>query len=339
MAPNLYSHLMDHTEEQLTELAFEVEELIYNEEIEDAKEIANKLIAAGKEYGYQAMAMACWAEEDSEMAISWVEKGRQEHPNSWALPMQLANIYSESGKAKEAIKAYEEAAKMEGADTSLIELNKAAAFANAQDFDQALNILQNLKGTEKAIEAFSIKMTLLSELGRFDLMMEIADEELAELPLPKDENQAAVMSEICTNIAKAIWFSDENEEAIKHYVDQAKEYDRTNANICWLQREMDPEFSDDSVIFSLIVEGKMMKAVEGIHPDTREKIEVKRFQNSYMAIADSEEEALTYIFAYESDLVEKGTLKVMDSEQMENEDDEPKGLYALGEMDWVLEDK
>lgn len=329
---------MDHTEEQLTELAFEVEELIYNEEIDKAKEIANTLVAAGKEYGYQAMAMACWAEEDSEMAISWVEKGLAEHPNSWALPMQLGNIYSEAGKSKEAIRAYEKAGKAEGADVPLIELNKAAAFANAQDFDQALNILQNLKDTEKAIEAFSIKMTLLTELGRFELVNEIAEEELGELPLPKDENQAAIMSEICTNIAKAIWFSDENEEAIKHYVDQAKEYDRTNANICWLQREMDPEFSDDSVVFSLIVEGKTQKAAEGIHPDTKEKIQIKRFQNSYMAIADSEEEALEYIFAYEADFVEKGTLKVMDSEQMENEDDEPKGLYALGQMDWVLEE-
>lgn len=330
---------MAHTEEQLTELAFEVEDLIYKEEIDQAKGIANTLVEAGKEYGYQAMAMAFWAEEDSEMAISWVEKGLEQHPDSWALPMQLGNIYSESGKSKEAIRAYNRAAKAEGADVSLIELNKAAAFANAQDFDQALNILQKLTDTEKAIEAFSIKMTLLSELGRFDMIIEISEEELGDLPLPKDENQAAVMSEICTNIAKAIWFSDENEEAILHYVKQAKEYDRTNANICWLQREMDPEFSDDSVIYSLIVEGKMLKAVEGIHPDTREKIEVKRFQNSYMAIADTEEEALGYIYTYESDLVEKGTLKIMDSEQMENEDDEPKGLYALGEMDWILEDK
>jgi len=329
---------MEYTEDQLTELAFEVEELIYQEELGDARKIAHTLIAAEKEYGFQAMAIFCWTEEDEEMAISWIEKGKKAHPTSWALNMQLGNIYSESGKAKEAVKAYDQAASMEGADTSLITLNKAAAFANAQEFDQALNILQSLKNSEKAIEAFSIKMTLLSELGRFDLMMEIAEEELAELPLPKDENQAAVMSEICTSIAKAIWFSDENEEAIEHYLVQAKEYDRTNANICWLQREMNPEFSDNSVIYTLIVEGKSIKAIEALHPDTKEKFSVKRFQNTYMAIADSEEEALTYVLGYESDIIEKGTLKIVDSEQLENEDDEPKGLYALGEMDWIMDE-
>lgn len=329
----------NYTEEQLTALAFEVEDLIYEEELDEAKAIAQKLIDAGKEYGFQAMSMACWAEEDEEMALSWIDKGQKAHPDSWALPMQLGNIYSESGKPKEAIRAYIKAAAKEGADVPLIELNKAAAYANGQDFDQALNTLQKLKGSEKAIEAFSIKMSLLSELGRFDMMMEVADEELAELPVPKDGNQAAIMSEICTSIAKAIWFSDEDEEAIKHYLVQAKEYDRTNANICWLEREMEPEFSDNSIMYSLIVEGKTQKPVEAIHPDTKEKLKINRFQNTYMAIADSPEEALTYVFAYESDLVIEGSLKIVDSEQMDNEDDEPKGLYALGEMDWMLEEK
>ena len=45
----------------------------------------------------------------------------------------------------------------------------------------------------------------------------------------------------------------------------------------------------------------------------------------------SEEEALQYIYAYEKDVVEAGSLTVVEVETIENEEDEPKGLYLLGE--------
>ena len=328
---------MSQTEDQLAALAFEAEDLINEGELDEARKIGQDLIDAGKEYGFQVMAMADQVEENIDAALKWVEKGMMAHPDSWTLGMTKGNLYSESGKVKDAVLAYNIAARKEGADKSLIEINKAAAYANAQDFDNALNTLQGLKDSDKAIEAFEVKMSLLSDIGQFDMMLEIVEEELAELPVPSDKTQAMIMSEICTHIAKAFWFTDEDEEAIKHYLMQAKEYDRTNSNICWLQREMDPVFSDDSYGYSMIVEGRSQKGVEAIHPESREKILVTRFQNNYIAIADSEEEALEYIYAYESDVIEAGSLTVVEVETIENEEDEPKGLYMLGEMDWMLD--
>lgn len=330
---------MEYTEDQLAALAFEAEDLIYQGEFEEAKQIGQTLIKAEKEYGYQVMAMVFQGEEKIEEALSWIEKGLKAFPESWPLGMQKGNIYSESGKVKQAILAYDRASKLPEADISLIEINKAAAYANGQDFDKALNTLQALKDSDKAIEAFEVKLSLLSEVGQFGMILEIVEEELAELPVPQNEAQAAIMSEICTHTAKAFWFSDEDEEAIKHYLVQAKEYDRTNVNICWLEREMEPEFSDESSVYSLIIEGRSIQPIEAIHPESREKIQVKRFQNNYLVIADTEEEALTYIYTYEADMVEENSLQIIEIESLENEEDEPKGLYMLGEMDWMLEDQ
>jgi len=80
---------MSRTEDQLAELAFEAEYLINIDELEDARKIGQELIDAGKEYGFQVMAMADQMEENIDAALKWVEKGMMAHPDSWTLGMRI----------------------------------------------------------------------------------------------------------------------------------------------------------------------------------------------------------------------------------------------------------
>ncbi|RMG27063.1 MAG: hypothetical protein D6730_07950 [Bacteroidetes bacterium] len=291
-----------------------------------ARELGEQLIAAGKQVGYLLKAASLEQEEDWEAAIRILSAGTEAHPGSWELWLSLGNMQVNLENWEAALAAYGRAAACPQAASGIIELHKAVAYTRMLDFDQALNTLQALVGSEVRNSAFLQKIELLHQLGHHKLILELVEEELESLAVPEDEEEAREMSRICSCIASACWYEEESEEMIQHYLKQAIEYDRTNPENLLLLREMAADFSDQARLYELLLKGKWQE---------EEGRQASEFFCAYEVVADSQEEALAYIRAYEPEPILKDSLEIVEVDTSEAEEDEPKGIYVVTDLAFV----
>ncbi|MEL6672162.1 MAG: tetratricopeptide repeat protein [Bacteroidota bacterium] len=305
-------------EQQINQLADEAWEAIQTEDWATAEAHGQSLLNLPHEYGYRILSMTALAQEDVEQAIRLTQEGIKAFPEAWQLQMQLGNIYLEGEDMKPALKAFEKALEHPAAEKGSIRINQAIAYYQAQQLDEALNALQLIEEEQYWIEALAMKLGMLEEVGRSDLVKEVGEEELESLPLPETEDQSQAMGRICLHIARACWEADE-EEATTFYLRQAIEYDRTQEQALWLWRERDPSFSDDPKAYSILMTGKM-----------RYQEETVDFMTTYGVIADSLEEAVEFIKAYEIEAIDRDSLGVLEVEEGKEEELEVKGVYMVG---------
>lgn len=302
--------------ETLTQRAWE---LINESSLEEARAIGAEIKNAGSEAGYRIVALTFAMEEDYPSAIAELESGIKAMPETWELHLQLGNILSDTEQYDAAIRTFDHASRLPGAEKHWLSLNKAVVYARKMDVDRALNILQKIDHPDAINEAFELQYRLLDQLGRHDLIIEM-EEELEYLQVPEDEKEAAVMAGICIILANAYWYED-NEEAARHYLRQSIEYNRINPEALELMRELDAEFSDTARIFSLVVQGILHQ------PEIDEPFP---FLTTYGLIAEDEAHALNLIREFEVDAVDKDSLEIVETETTENEDEEAIGLYMVG---------
>ena len=296
-------------------------------DIASARNLAEQLIEQEASYGYLVMALTYGQEEEYERAIEELQRGVERFPDSWRLYMQLGNYYSDTEDYPAALQAFEEALNCSEVEAHWVQMNQAVVYIRQENIDQGLNLLQQLQHPEVLLEAFELKLSVLSSYNKAELLLELAEEELETLPVPEDEQAAAAMARICIYIAKAGWDTDAEEAMIRHYLREAIFYDRTNEEILWLMREINPQFSDDAKVFGLLVVG-----TTAAEPDTGE--DGAEFNCIYSLVADTAIEGLDFIREFEP-TINPDSLQILDQEETENEEDLPKGLYMVGELLWM----
>lgn len=291
-------------------------------EIEAARKTGLKLVEAKEKAGYTIVAATWEAEENWETAIQILKDGVEILKDSWELWFSLGNMYSNNEEYENAMTAFDHALMCSEVESDWITLNKAVVNIRMLEFDAALNMLQSLADSLLKNQAFLLKIQLLDQLNRSDLILSLTEEELEDLEVPQDENSAKEMGEICAIIAGACWTEDEDPEVINHYLSQAKAYDRRNLNSLYLIREMEPDFSDEGKMYELIVQGKMKVSDS--------EVKTIDFFTSYQVFSDSEEEALNYIKNFEIEDIDTESLQIIEIGLIEEDDDiDIKGIYAV----------
>ncbi|MCB0838991.1 MAG: hypothetical protein KDE26_28890 [Bacteroidetes bacterium] len=304
--------------EEIEQLSDQAWELIGSEDLEGAMEIGLKLQNHQVETGYRITSMVKAMQEEWEEAINILNEGIKQHPDIWQLHLQLGNFLSDTGKFPEAIRAFIKAGNLPGAEKHWAEINKGIVYYREGNLDMALNTLQEIEHPDAINQAFELQVRILDEIGRNDMIIEMAEEELEFLQTPENQAEAILMASICIYIANAYWIEEQNEPA-KHYLRQAIEFDRTNAEGPFLSRSIEPVDSEDSKIFYLTVSGQL--DYEG---------DILPFTCSYGVVADTKEEALEFIRKYEIEAVNKQSLIIQEVEETDNEEDELKGMYHVG---------
>ncbi|MDX2250606.1 MAG: tetratricopeptide repeat protein [Bacteroidia bacterium] len=307
------------TTEEIEKLNDQAWELIHEEKLKEAAEIGHKLKAEGIESGYRIVATTYVMEEKFDRAIAELKDGIKRIPDSWELHLQLGNFLSDNGDFDEAIRTLDQASRLPGAEKHWINLNKAVVYTRKADFDKALNLLQKIEHAEAVNQAFELQLRILDQLGHHDLILQMEDE-LEYLQTPEDEESAETLSQICTHIARAYYMEEDN-DAAKHYIRQAVEYQRTNTDAAELLREINGQFSENSRIYSFVINGLLND------PESGDEIP---FFTTYGVVADSEEEALELIHDYEIEAVDKNSLEISQVDSTENTEGDPKGIYLVG---------
>ncbi len=304
-------------------------DLIDTGELEAARKIGEQLVKAKEEEGFRIMA-ALWEKEEAwEFAIKVLEEGLNIYPDSWELWLSLGNMHSNNEDYESGLKALDKAAASEGVEIHWVKLNKSVILMRMMQVEEALNTLQSLTDSPIRNQAFTLKLELLNQISRHDLILELAEEELESLEVPADQEADEHMSQICLLIASACWYEDEPEERILHYLRQAINYHRQNPDCVWLIREMDPDFSDKANYYGVIVKGTFLTGEEDVSQVD--------FFTSYEVVADSEAEALTFIRAFEVDEVDKESLIIVETEISESQEEDAKGIYAVGGFAFIDE--
>lgn len=317
---------MAFTREEIDQLSNRAWALISEDSYEDAQQLGQQLIEANEEAGYRILAMVHAAQEQHEAALDLIEQGVAHMPQSWQMRLLLGNLLSDAGDFDRAMQVFEQAKALPGAELYWIQINQAVVHGRRGEIDQALNLLQQVEHPEAINEAFEIQLGLLDSVGRHDLIIDLAEEDLDLLQPPNNEEEAATLSRILSHIATAYWYEEHDGDEVEHYLRQAIAFDRSNPDALYLLREQDPIFSEQAQVFALMVKGVIFE------PDEQGLEQQVEFITSYEVIADDEGEALDLIRRFEIPEIDPDSLQIEVVEPRPNEDGEPKGVYQTGDL-------
>lgn len=314
---------MDASTDALEQLAQKGWDLLNEESLDEARTIGENLIAQQHIDGYRIISEIYRLEEEYEDGIAILRQAIRVFDDNWELHLELGNILSEFNQPKEAIQLYEKAKSLPEAELHWLDINHAAARFKLGEIDEALTQLQGIKEPKAIGDAILMQMNILEVINRQDLVLQIGEDDLESIPTPDDEVGAETLSKICSKIASAAQDQGEEEEKIKHYVQQALYLFRENEEALWLLRELNPEYSDTAVMYVLLVSGQF---VQGEEEDNAED-----FMSSFGIIAEDTDEALEMIKNFEQMIEEVNTdsLQIIEIDEAENEDGDAKGIYFV----------
>ncbi len=315
------------SEEQLAQVQQAAWQAAQQGDVAEAKRQTQLLIDQDQESGYQLRVMLHLEAEEVAQALALVQQGVDRRPDSWSMQLLLSDLLSMSGDGPGALAAVARARTLPGAEDHWVDISEATVYGRMMDLDRALNLLQGVEHPDAINAAIEMQFALLDSVGRHDLIIEIAEDELGALQAPEDANDATVLSRILTQVAQAYWYEEEDEDLVEHYLKLAIGYDRGNSDALYLRRELDGQFSEKSRTFDLRVTGTLQQA------DTEGPTYSVAFRTRYQVIADSEEEALALIQRYEPKEVRPDSLHIAASQSQPNEEEELKGVYVVGELE------
>ncbi|MEM6766972.1 MAG: tetratricopeptide repeat protein [Bacteroidota bacterium] len=304
------------------DLVFQAWNHLELEEYEEAEKLASSLMKLPEEAGFRIQSMIWVARENEQKALEVLEQGLTALPNEWHLWLQYGNMLSQVGRFEEALESFDNGLATEPDQPAWLYLNQAVVYFRQGQIDEALTLLQSIDDPAVITEAFSLQLSMLDQVDRHDLILEIATDELEILPVPETMEEASKLSQICSQIANAAWYEDKSKEEVFHYLRQSISFDRTNPQAIWLWREAYPEFIDSPKEFQLLVQGRF-QTQEG-------QEEQSLFLTTYALVAGSTDHALRLIQAYEIEEVNTETLEILEVEEGESESAQAVGIYEVG---------
>lgn len=298
-------------------------ELLESGEFVEAEEVADQLITLEVAGGYRLKAMCQVAYDEWEDAMASLDAGIIAFPEDWELHLMQGNFFSETEAYDQALAAFERALDCPDVQPSWINLNKAVIHSKMGEYEAALNICQSLEDPELKLQVLEVELRVLGEMDQADLIVNIAEDRLAELPEVEDGGTGAMLSKVLFMIAKANWEQEQPEESTLEYLWASIDYDRTNPHALWLLREIKAEYSTQAKLYKLLVKGDFV-------PDEEETEEATAFFTSYDVVADSVEEAFEMVREFEVEDVAQDSLEILQFEETEPEPESAKGIYEVG---------
>jgi tetratricopeptide (TPR) repeat protein len=325
---------MKYTPEEIEALAEQAWQHIHESDLEGARTIGTDLMAAEVETGYRILALVTATEDQPQEAIRILEKGVAAHPDIWQLHLQLGNFYSDQGEYEQALATFAKAAQCPEVEMHWVQVNQAIVYYRQQEFESALNLLQQVEHAEAISEALMLQFQMLDELGRHELIIEIIEEDevLDFLPQPQNEAEAEIHARICLLAAQAYWYEDAPAEVVDEFLGAAIYMDRTNPDVIWLWRERQPVFSEAARLFSIMISGRMAPAA------VPEGKAAPLFMTTYEVVADTLDEGLDFIRAYEANLMDPNALIVNEAQESPAETGMAKGIYVVGALGFLMEE-
>lgn len=130
---------------------------------------------------FEILGLAYAKQGKLQKAIAILEEGVEKAPAVWLLWQLLGNYYSDSGKHKKALRAYQSALNCPSADESSVEYNIAIVLQRRNRFDDALQYVDralNRKVDSAILElsARATKISLLNTMNQHEQANALADE-------------------------------------------------------------------------------------------------------------------------------------------------------------------
>ena len=291
------------------------------EDYEAAEKLATTLMGVPEEAGFRIQSMIWLSREEEQKAMEVLEKGLKTFPQEWHLWLQYGNLLSQLGHFEEALAVFDKGLETAPDQPAWFYLNQAIVYFRQSKVDEALSLLQTIDDPEVITEAFSLQLSMLDQVDRHDLILEMAAEELEILPVPETMEEASKLSHICYLIANAAWYEDKDKTEVLHYLRQSISFDRTNPQAIWLWREAYPEFIPNATGYQLLVQGSFA---------SQEEEEASVFLTTYQLVSTSLDAAMDMIKAYEIEDIDKDSLQVLEVEEMAATADQAIGIYEVG---------
>ena len=183
-------------------------------DLKTAKKAGEALVAARHTYGFEVLARVEQQRGDYTAAIKQIEEGIARAPRAWPLRLVLGELHSDNGDYDAALRAYDDALGIEGADPDEIHVNAAIVLHRAGRYDDALARLARMPGDsdESLFAASRIKADIFNILERPDDAMEAAEEGLSRVT---DDVPTSDVAELYAAMAKSALMKGDRDEALR----------------------------------------------------------------------------------------------------------------------------
>ena len=159
----------------------------------------------------------------------------------------------------------------------------------------------------------------LWENSDYQALVDYSLDKINDLPAEPVEDGDEEISEIYTWTAFGIWEQTKNRELALDPAIKAYRFNRGNDKVLSLIREINNDYSPDTITFKIMANGLYGQPLKGIN---------KRlpFLTAYIVAAEAYEEALKIIKSHEpADIADN--LTIDEYEELEERPDLPKGIY------------
>jgi tetratricopeptide (TPR) repeat protein len=302
-------------------------EAIENFDHKKALKIGSKLKNMRHSSAFEILALAYYEKDEISKAVDILTEGVGVAPDVWRLWQLLGNYQSELDLFERAHKSYQKARECPHSDINSISYNSSLAYLKEGKYAEAkneykfidFNKLKDEENFELLILASSLLVDIKNKLGEFEEAATVFNSLYRQKIDFESFNEAT--SQLISSHAETLWKTGYSEKALK-CLWEAVALDKKKEKASWLIREIEGKYSTESKYFRVLIEGKWPQPFEG---------ESKRpgFYTSYDVVADSIEDAITYIKRFEPKETED-TIKVEEFKILESSPDNPQGIYDAG---------
>lgn len=192
----------------------EAEDALADGDLKAAKKAGEALVAARHTYGFEVLARVEQQRGDFAAAIRQIEEGIAKAPRAWPLRLVAGELHSDSGDYDAALRAYDDALKIEGADADEIHVNAAIVLHRAGRYDDALARLDRAPGEseESIFAAARIRADIFNILERPDDAIAAAEEGLKRVT---DDVPTSDVAELYAAMAKSALMKGDRDEALR----------------------------------------------------------------------------------------------------------------------------
>ena len=310
---------MSESEEEMQKLIFEGFGALEIADFERALRAARELHNYDHTAAYEIEARARWEMGDHDRAIDVLKEGVDVAPELFILWDYLASFLSDEDRFDEALQAYYRSRECVDAPVDAIDFNIAIVYQRQGRHERALALLDTIAPSETLPKEIidSAKAHSLNDTGKHADALTLTAASLSSIQ-EDDEVDPEAVATIMSEHAYALWVLGIHEAAYEEAF-EAIALDKSNERAAWLIREIADEKSETAKGWRIVVEGRWPQPFEDSDKDYG-------FYANYTVVADTPEEALEYIRAFEPEEL-RFTLKINSAVDLEPQADAPKGVY------------
>ena len=288
--------------------------LINAEDYEEALKVGEQLRAQCHTSAFEILALAHAGLDETERAVEVLEEGVEKGPTVWPLWQLLGNYRSDLGRYEEAHAAYEHALACPEVNRSSVHLNVAIALTRQDRLDEAMKQLERIDDDAIQPHAEAQRLRILNQQQRYDEVIARGESLLTSLE-PQADNDVRAHVEI--ELGEAYWRGWDDAERALELAWSALAHDASPGAL-WLICTVEGRKSPTAQYYRILVEGDWPYDEDG-DADSG-------FFITYDVIADSIDEAMTYVRRFEGEELAP-SLQVSEYEALEPRPTDPKGVY------------